>query len=265
MKKLFILLTAAMMAAGMMAQDVIYRVNYDTINAKVLTVTTAEITYKLADYEDGPLFTLPTYDIAAIRFANGVFQYFSAPQDELAAQPIDEQPIDEQPASLPLICEGNTYYYNGQAMDQGDMLEWYARQNCQAAYEQFSSARKMTIAGWVFLGIGAAMEVGAGVCAATYLWQRYEAGESSQSSSANRLTTWQRNPNYTPNPLRSAAIGLTVSALAFEAACVPLLVVGYHKMHSSVDVYNEECVTAQSRPYWTLQASANGLGLALNF
>lgn len=262
MKKLFILLTAVMMAAGMMAQDVIYRVNYDTINAKVLTVTTAEITYKLADYEDGPLFTLPTYDIAAIRFANGVFQYFSAPQDELAEEPIDEQPVYEQPASLPLICEGNTYYYNGQAMDQGDMLEWYARQNCQAAYEQFYSARKMTIAGWVFLGIGAAMEVGAGVCAATYIWQRYE----SSKSSANRLTALQENPNYTPlHPLQTTAIGLTVSALAFEAACVPLLVVGYHRMHSSVDVYNEECVTAQSRPYWTLQTSANGLGLALNF
>ena len=58
---------------------------------------------------------------------------------------------------------------------------------------------------------------------------------------------------------------LVVGASAFEIASVPLLVVGYHRMHSSADVYNVACATAQTKPYWTIQASDNGLGLALKF
>lgn len=262
MQKLFILFAAIIIAASMAAQDVIYRVDYDTINAKVLTVNGDEITYKLADYEDGPLFTLSTGEIAAIRYANGVFQHFTPIQDEVIEEHAEEPAED----FYPLICEGNTYYYNEQAMEQKDMLDWYARQNCQAAYEHFRSARKVATAGWVFLGIGVAMDISAIACYATYFWQRYnDSGTYSSASATNRLTTWQRNPNYTPNPLYSAAVGLTVGAILFEAASVPLLVVGYHKMHSSVDVYNVECGGAQEQAYWTLQTSGNGLGLALNF
>ena len=58
MKQLFILLAATVIAAGAMAQDVIYRANYDTINAKVLTVNDDEVTYKLAHYSEGPVIGL---------------------------------------------------------------------------------------------------------------------------------------------------------------------------------------------------------------
>ena len=77
MKKLFILIATVMMAAGVVAQDVIYRSSNDSINAKVLTVNNTEVTYKLAGYEDGPLFTAKTEDIVAIRYANGMNQYFA--------------------------------------------------------------------------------------------------------------------------------------------------------------------------------------------
>lgn len=67
-----------------MAQDVIYRSTHDSINAKVLTVNNSEVTYKLADYEDGPLFTTQTTEIVAIHYANGVYQYFAdIPSDQI--------------------------------------------------------------------------------------------------------------------------------------------------------------------------------------
>ena len=77
MKRLFILFTAAFAIGNAIAQDVIYRSANDSIVAKVLTVNNSEVSYKLAGYEDGPLFTAKTDDIVAIRYANGMYQYFA--------------------------------------------------------------------------------------------------------------------------------------------------------------------------------------------
>lgn len=76
-KKLFLLLAAVVMTASAMAQDVIFKTMNDSINAKVLTVNNSEVSYKLAGYEEGPLFTVRTSDIVAIRYANGMYQYFA--------------------------------------------------------------------------------------------------------------------------------------------------------------------------------------------
>ena len=59
MKQLFILFAVTVIAAEAMAQDVIYRTNYDTVNAKVLTVNDEEVNYKLAHYSEGPVIGLP--------------------------------------------------------------------------------------------------------------------------------------------------------------------------------------------------------------
>ena len=53
---------------------------------------------------------------------------------------------------------------------------------------------------------------------------------------------------------------------ALEIACIPTIAVGYSKMHRSVDVYNASCKsTASVQPYWAVQASSNGIGLAYHF
>ena len=87
MKRLSIFIAASFATISMMAQDVIYRSSNDSINAKVLTVNNTEVTYKLAGYEEGPLFTVKTQDIVAIRYANGMNQYFA---DTPSAQPTAE-------------------------------------------------------------------------------------------------------------------------------------------------------------------------------
>ena len=55
-----------------------------------------------------------------------------------------------------------------------------------------------------------------------------------------------------------------IPALACELACVPTLIVGYTQMHRSADLFNSTCV-GKSQAYWTVTASQNGFGLALNF
>lgn len=152
-----------------------------------------------------------------------------------------------------LHMDGNTYYYGDQKLSNSELLNFYAQQNCQEAYDQFRKARQVTTAGWAFLGIGGALDVGAIVCAALYIRDRQNG-----------------NVPATGNPMDAdtyaAMIGLTLSATAFELACIPMLVVGYHKQHSSVDTYNQSCAKASAaKPYWAIQASENGLGLAFKF
>lgn len=161
------------------------------------------------------------------------------------------------PADTPrLTCIGNTYYYGKNAMSQRQMLDWYAQQNCQAAYDQFAKGRKLAIAGWSCLGIGAALDLSVG---ATYL--AIVGINSSKKSSAKAP---RRIISYSSSEPALFTI-LAMGATAFEIASIPLLVIGYNRMHTSADVYNVACATAQAQPYWTIQASEQGLALALNF
>lgn len=52
--------------------------------------------------------------------------------------------------------------------------------------------------------------------------------------------------------------------LACELACIPTLIVGYTQMHRSADLFNSVCV-GKKQAYWSVTASENGIGLALNF
>ena len=141
-----------------------------------------------------------------------------------------------------LECHGNTYFYGREAMTQRQMLDWYAQHNCQAAYLQFEQGQKMANAGWACLGVSAACHVGLWACLGIAMY-----GEADFEK------------------LMWASYGLAAGHAAFGAACIPLLIVGHHKMHGSVDRYNVSCSMAKAQPYWSVQASNNGLGLALNF
>ena len=59
MKKVLFII-AVLFAVNSFAQDVIFRTQKDSINAKIVTVSDEEITYRMADYDEGPLFSLKT-------------------------------------------------------------------------------------------------------------------------------------------------------------------------------------------------------------
>ena len=52
-----------------------------------------------------------------------------------------------------LVCIDNTFYYGKQVINKDQILNWYAQQNCQAAYNQYKKGQKMATAGWICLGI----------------------------------------------------------------------------------------------------------------
>mgnify|MGYP005751839397 CR=1 FL=1 len=148
-----------------------------------------------------------------------------------------------------LTRSGNTYFLGKQAMDKKAYIR-FLETNCPAAWQKANSGYKTATAGWCLLGIGAGLEIGGviGVIATT--------GSLINGTTDDSMTA------------ANSALGLAalyyVGAFSIVAS-IPTIAVGYAKMHNSVDVYNVACTTAQVRPYWSIQTSKNGVGLAYNF
>jgi len=110
----------------------------------------------------------------------------------------------------------------------------FLNENCATAYSQYKSGYLISGIGWVLFGFGISADLGSVL-----------ALFSSQSQNKTTL-----------------ALGLIGGA--FEIASIPMLCVGYARMHRSADTFNMTC-KQQSQAYWSINASQNGLGLALHF
>ncbi|GEM_PF-1156871 len=148
-----------------------------------------------------------------------------------------------------LTRSGNTYFLGNQAMDKKAYIR-FLETNCPAAWQKANSGYKTATAGWCLLGIGAGLEIGGviGVIAT--------AGSMVNGTTDDSMTA--------VNSTLGLAALYYVGAFSIVAS-IPTIAVGYAKMHNSVDVYNVACTTAQVRPYWSIQTSKNGVGLAYNF
>lgn len=212
-----------------MAQDVIFLGANDSIVAKVISVGTSEITYQKWTNLQGPVYSMSISQIAAIRYANGTYDFFK----NVAVQEVANT------SNLPsVIRDGNTYIYGDSIMNKNKFQEWLKEKDCPAAYQQFKSGHKAATGGWFLMVVGLGLDIGSIIFTATN-----KTGKTS-----------------------SPAIVLGVLGGAFEIVCIPALAVGYSKMHRSVDTYNASCKkTASVKPYWAVQASNNGIGLAYHF
>lgn len=213
-----------------MAQDVIFRSANDSIVAKILTVGTTEITYKKWNNLDGPVYSILIDDVAAIRYKNGSYDFFTKKKKSLPKQTTVVN-------TNHLTRDGNTYIYGDLIMNKREMDEWLQEQNCIAASSLFSRGLTTAYAGWALMVGGLSLDLIATIM------------------------------NFTAKKQNLTEIhALWIAAGALEIACIPTIAVGYTKMHNSVNVYNVSCrTTAEVQPYWTIQASAHGIGLALKF
>lgn len=148
-----------------------------------------------------------------------------------------------------LTRSGNTYFLGNQVMDKKAYIR-FLETNCPAAWQKANSGYKTATSGWCLLGIGAGLELGGviGVIATT--------GSIINGTTDDGMTA--------VNSTLALAALYYVGTFSIVAS-IPTIAVGYAKMHNSVDVYNVACTTAQVRPYWSIQTSKNGIGLAYNF
>lgn len=230
MKRIVIMLLVVASTLLATAQDVIFLGANDSIVAKVLSVGTSEITYKKWSNLEGPDYSISVNQIAAIRYANGTYDFFNSKNTS------SQQETSSSANKMQLTRSGNTYYYGNQVMNKHETLEWLSTQNCPAAYEQFRSGMRTANAGWALMATGLMADL-----VGTLI-----------------LTRGKNVP--------TAGYILVGIGGALEIACIPTIAVGYSKMHQTVNVYNVSCrTTAQVKTYWSLQASNNGVGLAYNF
>ena len=229
MKRIVIMLFVVVSTLFATAQDVIFLGASDSIVAKVVLVGTSEIKYKKWSNLDGPDYSISVNQIAAIRYANGTYDFFNNRETKTEKE-------TSANSKMQLTRSGNTYYYGNQVMNKQATLDWLSTQNCPTAYAQFKQGLNLSKGGWFLMAVGLGLDLGGFIIIGT------------------------QPENKT--------IGAVLSGIggAFEIACIPTIAVGYSKMHQTVNVYNATCsTTVQVKPYWSLQASNNGIGLAYNF
>ncbi len=212
------------------AQDIIITTDAKRIEAKILEISELEIRYKDFDNIEGPIFILSTNKIRSITYANGKVSLFQDPT-------MEERNPNEPSTSLEYITRtGERYTYKGHVM-QADIYANFLENNCPSAFQVFKKGHAIAYTGIVFLSIGVGLELG------TLIGSAIAGG-------------------YT-----DASLPLLYCALGFTAASIPLVIIGYHKMHQSVDIFNQSCANniSHNHSYWSINASQRGIGLVLNF
>lgn len=226
MKRIFSILLVITTTMFASAQDVIFLGANDSIEAKVISVGTSEITYQKWTNLEGPIYSLSINQIAAIRYANGTYDFFNN----------KTVPTTQNTTSaLYVIRSGNTYMYGDLVMNKGAFEDWLNEHNCPAAYMQFNSGRRTASAGWSLMITGLTLDLIGTILA---------------------VKVKEATFGY---------VFMGIGG-ALEIACIPTIAVGYSKMHRSADIYNASCrSTASIKPYWAVQVNANGIGLACHF
>lgn len=149
--------------------------------------------------------------------------------------------------SLMLQRDGNTYIYAGEKMNTKDYAEFLSTRN-QPAYQQFMNGYKLQKTGWVLFGVGT------GVAAL---------GAAMLAIAPTMLDPMK--PDMGGAMMTIAGATFLGAGATLDLVAIPMLGVGYSRMHKSVDTYNIAQPTTYNQPYWTIHTNQNGVGLALHF
>lgn len=148
-------------------------------------------------------------------------------------------------SSLLIEEAGSYYFYGNQVMDKKEYMDFLSTR-CTPAYQKFQSGYKLYQAGWGLFGAGLGVDLIGSILVAF-------APKSQKDGSDNDAMFYSG----------LACLGVGAAALL---ASVPTVFIGYARMEESVDIYNvTQRTAAASRPYWSVQAGNNAVGLAYNF
>ena len=259
MKRFFLTLLVAAIVFPLWAADIIVTTSSERIDAKIEEVSETEVKYKKADNPNGPLFVIKTDQIASIIYSNGSVSVFEQKKEEpkqpqavrVASYgvydaygiytPMGGGIIPEYQPGLMIRKTDDFYWLGDFRMDERQYLE-YIRYNCQEAWDSYQAGCRLWGAGWGLFGGGTGMFV-VGL-------ELYLIGVLGSKIDYSMMT--------------SGAVLLAFGSASL-AGCVPLLVVGGIKRNNTHEVYNESCATRQTALEFQLQASQNGLGIAMKF
>ena len=259
MKRFSILVLAMVCCIGSVVAaeyDLIIKTNSEKIEALIQEVSDTELRYKKANNPNGPMFVIKLSEVSSIVYANGEVQAI-----EHKAQPVQQvQPQNQQgiygvgrrynnygynvyggyygtptgqvTGALQRV-DNNHYMIDGHTMD-GRELKYFLAQTCPIAYNYYKTWENVEIAGWSLMGSGlAVLIIGAALIDTDEI----------------------------------ASLCMMVPGVALSLSSVPLVACGNVYKKRVDQVYNVRCgnTNMASNLELKLNASSNGLGLALSF
>lgn len=246
MNKFLTLLLFVTISIVSFAQDIIITKDKERIQAKILEVSKDEIKYKKFTYQDGPVFSIDIDEIVTVAYENGEVEIYNEETIEEKNEMIQAkaEALRKQEAMYgTLIKEDDLYYLCDRdkrtKMDKEAYLE-FIQDNCPEAYKSYKTGNRLWKAGFGLLGSGLGMTLLVGT--PLYVFGILE--------------------DYEEYRIAGSAF-LTMGSLATSGS-IPLLVVGGIKRNNSYEVYNDHCKNPQYLSF-SINAKANGVGLALNF
>ena len=228
------------------AQDIIITKDKERIQAKILEVSQDEIKYKKFTYQDGPIFSIDIDEVVTVAYENGEVEVYDEETIEEKNEIIQAkaEALRKQEAMFGTFSKEDDFYYlydrdKTTKMDQKAYLQ-FIQDNCPEAYRSYQKGNTLWKAGLGMLGSGLGMTLLLGT-------PLYAVGIANENVGC----------------LASGSVFITIGSLA-TAGSIPLLVVGGIKRNNSYEVYNDHCKNPQYLSF-SINAKANGVGLALNF
>ena len=219
-----------------MSQDIIITTDSQKIEAVIETVSDSEVHYKRFTNPTGPTFIISTNKITSITYSNGEVETFMNNEMNIETQKTDKIAITQ------MYEIDDTYFYGDIRMNEIEYVS-FLEKNCPVAYQQYVKGNNKigTAKGLLFSGI--AFDT-AGIILTIV-------GATNANISEGMIT------------FGGALMGI---GTVFEIACIPTWIIGGRQRANALDIFNNTCASInQPQAYWSINASQNGIGLALNF
>lgn len=172
------------------------------------------------------------------------------------SQQVEEVTLPVTDVASCVVRTGNTYQYQGQSMNKRAFRQFLLASDYMPAYERFQSGYRMAVAGWSVFGTGLAIgAVGVGFFGVgiAHVGMMDDTVAGAIGASAVMIAC-----------MYLGIVCLSAGGV-LDLVSIPLLCVGYSRMHQSVDVYNVQYTVPQQSVSLGLHSSSNSIGLALCF
>ena len=240
MKKLTILLPVLFLTHIALAQDIIITKEAQQIQAKITEVSKDFIKYLDFDNQDGPVFVLETVDVVSIVFANGQVKVYNNSEQTMGDNTMQQNHPAQETNELRFRKIDDYYILGNEKMTKSEYLV-YIQKNCPEAWESYNKGNSLLRAGCGMLGGGIGFLVSGVILTGV------------------GFGIDVKGVGYFGIAAMSLGAGL------FIPGSIPLIVIGKVKTNNSHEVFNEHCALQNHNLTFAIQASQNGIGLAMNF
>lgn len=153
-----------------------------------------------------------------------------------------------------IVRQGNKYFVGDKNFATSTAFRGYLKNTNHELFAQYNQGYKMAMSGWGLLAFGTAVTP----VSTFMLFMNQDA--TYYNPETGKTTVAQAPPEAWFGGWLSCVI---LGAGAF-CTSIPLLGVGYHKMHTAVDAYSIR-QTQNVSAYWTINMKSDGIGLAYHF